>query len=183
MASNLNYTSNFYKSLNALTGIPIKKLQEYARDNNPFNILEHPMVIEPNEKQMEKLNKLNEFIANYSLLRMEEEQKRIHFTTPKEAGRYFESLMGGIPTNANNYEMQSKLMQWIQPQGEYLVCSFEAENFYFLVTDALYKAQQYIFSTWLPNCKLQTEAFCVEYYETHTPETTKMEIWMKLKEA
>lgn len=88
MASNLNYTTNFYKSLNALTGIPIKKLQEYARDNNPFNILEHPMVIEPNEKQMEKLNKLNEFIANYSLMRMEEDQKRIHFTTPKEAGRY-----------------------------------------------------------------------------------------------
>lgn len=92
----MSYTDNFYKSLNALTGIPVKKLQEYARDNNPFNILEHPMVIEPNEKQMEKINKLNEFIANYSLLRMKEEQKRIHFTSPKEAGKYFVSLMGGM---------------------------------------------------------------------------------------
>lgn len=95
----------------------------------------------------------------------------------------FYHYFAGIHMNANNYEMQSELIQWIQPQGEYLVCSFEAENFYYLVTDVLYKAQQYIFSTWLPKHKLQTEAFCMEYYETHTPETTKMEIWMKLKEA
>lgn len=47
----------------------------------------------------------------------------------------------------------------------------------------LYKAQQYMFSTWLHNKNLQTEAFCVEYYETHTPETTKMEVWMKLIKA
>lgn len=95
----------------------------------------------------------------------------------------FYNYFAGIHTNLNNCEMQNKLVQWTQPQGEYIVCSFEAENFDFLVTDALYKAQQYIFSTWLPNHKLQTEAFCLEYYETHTPETTRMEIWIKLKEV
>lgn len=95
----------------------------------------------------------------------------------------FYNYFAGIHVNANNCEMQDKFVQWTQPQGEYIVCSFEAENFDFLVTDALYKAQQYIFSAWLPNHKLQTEAFCLEYYETHTPETTKMEIWMKLKEV
>jgi AraC family transcriptional regulator len=79
--------------------------------------------------------------------------------------------------------MLSKIDQWIQQRGEYIICSFEAENFDLLVTDVLYKAQQYLFSTWLPNHKLQTDAFCLEYYETHTPETTKMEIWMKLMEA
>ena len=96
MICNLNYNERFYQSLNTLTGVPIKKIQEYAKENNPFNILEHPMVIEPNEKQMEKINKLNEFIANYSLLRMEEEQKRIHFASPNDAGRYFVSLLGGM---------------------------------------------------------------------------------------
>lgn len=95
----------------------------------------------------------------------------------------FYNYFAGIHANVNNCEMESKIDQWIQPQGEYIVCSFEAENFDFLVTDALYKAQQYLFSTWLSNHKLQTEAFCLEYYETHTPETTKMEIWMKLMEA
>lgn len=92
----MKYNENFYKSLNTLTGIPIKKIQEYAKENNPFNILEHPMVIEPNEKQMEKINKLNEFIAHYNILRMEEEQKRLHFSSPKDAGRYFVSLLGGM---------------------------------------------------------------------------------------
>lgn len=96
MIKNMKYSDIFYKSLNTLTGIPIKKIQEYAKENNPFNILEHPMVIEPNEKQIEKINKLNEFIAHYSLLRMEEEQKRFHFSSPKEAGRYFVSLLGGM---------------------------------------------------------------------------------------
>jgi AraC family transcriptional regulator len=95
----------------------------------------------------------------------------------------FYNYFAGIHANVNNCEMESKMDKWIQPQGEYIVCSFEAENFVFLVTDALYKAQQYLFSTWLPNHKLQTEAFCLEYYDTHTPETTKMELWMKLTEG
>ncbi|MEM1484508.1 AraC family transcriptional regulator [Oscillospiraceae bacterium PP1C4] len=68
---------------------------------------------------------------------------------------------------------------WELPQGDYIVCSFEAENFEALVMDALYKAQQYVYNTWLPNHKLQTDAFCVERYANHTPDTTGMEIWLK----
>jgi len=68
---------------------------------------------------------------------------------------------------------------WELPQGEYIVCTFEAENFEALVMDVLYKAQQYLYNTWLPNHKLQTEAFCAERYASHTPETTSMEVWLK----
>lgn len=71
-------------------------------------------------------------------------------------------------------------MRWELPLGEYIVCSFEAENFETLVMDSLYKAQQYIYNTWLPNHNLQTEAFCAERYASHSPETTSMEIWLKL---
>lgn len=46
--------------------------------------------------------------------------------------------------------------------------------------DALYRAQQYIYNTWLPNHKLQSEAFCAEQYASHSSETTSMEIWLKL---
>ncbi len=67
-------------------------------------------------------------------------------------------------------------MPWELPTGEYIVCSFEA-----LVMDALYKAQQYVYNTWLPNHKLQTETFCAERYASHSPKTTSMEIWLKLK--
>lgn len=92
----------------------------------------------------------------------------------------FYNYFAGIPTNVSDCEMQGQTDQWIRPRGEYIVCSFEAENFEFLVTDALYKAQRYLFNTWLPNHKLQTDAFCMEYYASHTSDTTKMELWMKL---
>ncbi len=71
-------------------------------------------------------------------------------------------------------------MNWELPLGEYIVCSFEAENFEALVMDALYKAQQYIYNAWLPKHKLQTEMFCAERYASHSPKTTSMEIWLKL---
>lgn len=64
--------------------------------------------------------------------------------------------------------------------GEYIVCSFEAENFEALVMDANYKAQQYIYDIWLPNHKRQTDLFCAERYASHSPDTTNMEIWIKL---
>lgn len=71
-----------------------------------------------------------------------------------------------------------ELQNWKLQAGEYIVCSFEAENFESLVMDVLYKAQRYLFETWLPNHQLATEAFCVERYENHTEDTTKMELWV-----
>lgn len=69
---------------------------------------------------------------------------------------------------------------WELPMGEYVVCTFEAENFEALVMDALYKAEQYLYGTWLPSHKLQTEPFCAERYESRTPKTARMEVWLKL---
>lgn len=65
-------------------------------------------------------------------------------------------------------------------QGDYIVCTFEAENFQTLVMNVLYKVEQYLYGTWLPNHKLQTEPFCAERYESHTLQTTSMEVWLKL---
>lgn len=106
-------------------------------------------------------------------------QEEVGVMLPCSENGFF-NYFAGIHANTNDSKTQSKIDQWIQPRGEYIVCSFEAANFDLLVTDALYKAQKYLFSTWLHNHKLQTEAFCLEYYETHTPETTKMELLMKI---
>lgn len=76
-----------------------------------------------------------------------------------------------IPTGFTSLEL---------PAGEYIVCTFEAETFEALVMDALYKAQQYLFGTWLPSHNLQTEPFCAERYASHTPQTTSMEVWLKV---
>jgi AraC family transcriptional regulator len=70
---------------------------------------------------------------------------------------------------------------WILPQGEYTVCSFEAENFYLLTTNALNKARDYMFGVWLPNHKLTCEPFMAELYFDTSPEASMMEIWLRTK--
>ena len=67
---------------------------------------------------------------------------------------------------------------WELTAGEYIICSFEAENFEHLVMDAVYKAHKYMFETWLPNYKLVSKPFAVERYPSHSPETTSMEVWV-----
>lgn len=94
MTSRKVYEDSFYKNLNKLTGIPIGKIKDYAKENNPFNILEHPSVIELTDRQLDKINKLNDFVSTYNVLRMEEENARIQITCPQEAGDYFNALIG-----------------------------------------------------------------------------------------
>lgn len=96
MATKSKYTDDFFRSLNKLTGIPMNKIKTYAKENNPFNILEHPGVVEPNDKQLEKICKLNEFIASYNVLKMDQENEKITFRSPDESGRYFASILGGM---------------------------------------------------------------------------------------
>lgn len=65
--------------------------------------------------------------------------------------------------------------------GEYYVCSFEAENFEYLVEDALYKANNYFFETWLKRHGIgmdDMEPFLIQKYVNVTDEP-KIEIWIK----
>jgi DNA repair protein RadC len=96
MATKTKYSDSFFQSLNKLTGIPMSKLKSYAKENNPFNILEHPGVVEPNDRQLEKINKLNEFIASYNVLKLDQESEKITFKSPNDSGKYFASLLGGV---------------------------------------------------------------------------------------
>ncbi|MEA4988021.1 MAG: helix-turn-helix domain-containing protein [Anaerovorax sp.] len=89
---------------------------------------------------------------------------------------YFSYFAGA---QANSASISKDLHSWELPAGEYIICSFEAENFESLIMDVLYKVQRYLFETWLPSHNLTTEAFCIERYESHDKETSKMEIWVK----
>jgi AraC family transcriptional regulator len=77
---------------------------------------------------------------------------------------------------------QPGLVHWTMPLGEYVVCSFEAENFYLLTTNALNKARDYMFGVWLPNHNIISEMFMVELYFKTSPEASLMEIWLKCKD-
>lgn len=104
----------------------------------------------------------------------EKEEIGVAYSSLKEG--YF-SYFAGMPYE--HAEIPSAFKSWELPAGEYIICSFEAESFEALVVDALYKAQHYIYNTWLPKHKLQTDVFCAERYASHSPDTTNMEIWLR----
>jgi len=70
------------------------------------------------------------------------------------------------------------LTSWELPATEYVVCSFEAENFTELTTSALDKAFRYLFETWLPGKQLTTQPFSAEKYVNKDDDGASMEIWV-----
>ncbi len=112
-----------------------------------------------------------------STFKLSEDKEEIGVTYASMEEGYFSYFAGA---RAEQSQEPKGFISWELPPGSYIVCSFEAEDFEALVMDALYKAQQYIYSTWLPKHELCTEAFCAERYASHSPETTNMELWLKL---
>jgi DNA repair protein RadC len=96
MKQEMQHTEKFLKGLTSLAGLPYKKLQQYVKTNNPFNILEHPHIMEPNEKQLEKIGLLNEFIASYNILKVYEKDDKIILNSSTASGQYFLALLGGM---------------------------------------------------------------------------------------
>ncbi|MEW5920552.1 MAG: JAB domain-containing protein [Bacillota bacterium] len=96
MKQDMRHTEKFLKGLTTLTGLPYKKVQQYVKGNNPFNILEHPHIMEPNEKQLEKIGLLNEFIASYNILKIYESNEKITLNSSTVAGQYFLALLSGM---------------------------------------------------------------------------------------
>lgn len=97
--------------------------------------------------------------------------------SPSEKEGYLKYFVGAEVTNPNN---QREFTIWTIPVGNYVVCSFEAENFHLLTTNALDKAVQYMYSTWLPKNKIITDPFMAELYFDINKEAVYMEIWLKL---
>lgn len=96
MKRDAQHTEIFLKGLITLTGLSTQKVKQYAKTNNPFNILEHPQIIEPNEKQREKIGLLNEFISSYNLLKIHESQQKVILNSSKASGQYFLALLSGL---------------------------------------------------------------------------------------
>lgn len=111
-----------------------------------------------------------------NMLGTNEESEEIGVTLPCKDEGYFCYFAGA---RAGDAEEKEGFEMWEMPKGDYIVCSFEAEKFEALVMDALYKAEQYMFGTWLPKHGILTEPFCVERYVSHSPETTSMEVWIQ----
>ncbi|GKX31400.1 hypothetical protein SH1V18_38800 [Vallitalea longa] len=96
MKNNKPYTNKFLKGLKTLTGVSYKKIENYAKNNNPLNILEHPKTVDLSEKQIQKIGLLNEFLASYNLLKNHDHEDKIKFTSPYQVANYFIPLLSGI---------------------------------------------------------------------------------------
>jgi len=71
---------------------------------------------------------------------------------------------------------------WQLPTGNYIVCTFEAEDFEALVTDAIYKAGEYT-ESWLKKKSLPRGDFMAELYTLCNSDFAIMEMWYPVKEA
>lgn len=78
-----------------------------------------------------------------------------------------------IKASSGEYFVSQELLK-----GDYIVCRIEAENFEKLVTEALYKANKYLFETWLPNHQITTKPFSAEKYFIDSDCGNYMEIWV-----
>lgn len=106
-------------------------------------------------------------------------QEELGVAYPSSVEGCFSYFTGGTKGQG---QVPDGFMTWELPAGKYIVCSFEAENFEALVMDALYKAQQYVYNIWLSKHNMQTDVFCAERYASHSPDTTRMEKWLRLVE-
>ena len=80
----------------------------------------------------------------------------IGITYASDEEGFFNYFAGGRASAGANVD---GFQSWQLTPGEYVVCTFEAENFEHLVMDVLYKAHQYLFGTWLPRHGITTEPF------------------------
>lgn len=90
------YKEKFIESLSLLTGIAKEKIEDYAKENNPFNILEHPTILEPTKRQYEKIVTINEFLSTYGILQKHRDENKIRFSSPRDVADYFIPILGKV---------------------------------------------------------------------------------------
>ena len=86
--------NNFIESLSTITGVSTEKLEDYAKDNDVFNVIRHPKIINPTKAQLRKIELLNEFISSYKVLQKNSEINKVQINGPERVVDYLISLYG-----------------------------------------------------------------------------------------
>jgi len=95
--------------------------------------------------------------------------------TPDGCFTYFAGTETLSNTSSGDYAT------WQLPQGKYIVCTFEAESFEALVTDAIYKADDYT-ESWMKKKGFPDASFMAELYTPCDADFAIMEIWYPIAE-
>jgi len=80
----------------------------------------------------------------------------------------------------DNIIQDDRFKQWQLPDGDYVICGFEAEDFEQLTTVALNKAIKYC-RFWLEKHHLVMKLYSPEIYYDSTPQGVYMELWMPIE--
>jgi len=95
---------------------------------------------------------------------------------PKGCFTYFAGTEAAPDADSGDYAT------WQLPSGNYIVCTFEAESFEALVTDAIYKAGDYT-ESWLKKKGVARGNFTAELYTPCNSDFAIMEMWYPITET
>lgn len=91
---NIKSIATLSKSVSLLTGIREEKIIDYSKSFNPINILEKPNTVNPTEKQLNKINTLNDLIISYNIIKDFAHEGAINFNSTNDIANYFKKLLG-----------------------------------------------------------------------------------------
>lgn len=120
--------------------------------------------------------KINHLIRLWDTMKCKENQVGVDILTLDQEPGMFNYFVGvEVKEEDSTHEMRT------MPKGDYVVCSYEAENFDVLVNEALYKASRYLYDTWLAKNGLVPDDILVQKYFHPFQENCYIELWAKLK--
>ena len=91
----VDHTESFLKSFAELTGVSYEKIRDYASNNNPLNIINHPYTNAFRRDVVDKILQLKEFYASYEVLK-NAENREVKLNSSEASKNYFLSLLGNI---------------------------------------------------------------------------------------
>lgn len=91
----IDHTESFLKSFAELTGVSYEKIRDYASNNNPLNIINHPYTNAFSRDVIDKILQLKEFYASYEVLK-NAENREVKLNSSEASKNYFLSLLGSM---------------------------------------------------------------------------------------
>lgn len=83
----------FLEGIHQLTGISLKKLEDYSKKNDIMHIWNHPEDLNITGQQLEAIYKLKKLNHALEFLKVHEDEKKVVFNEPYKIAAYFHSQM------------------------------------------------------------------------------------------
>lgn len=127
--------------------------------------------IDPLAETWETIHKTKSFFENY---KPDGNEIGVNINI---GGQKNQKYFAGVETSKETQSEQ--LDNYTLATGKYIICKFEAEDFYTLITETIKKVYTYM-HLWIENKKVTVEPTAIELYYGSTKEISYMELWIPL---